>query len=114
MWRDQAYFLDILIAARRARAYSAGMDWAAFEQSPLHQDAIVRRLEIIGEAARNVSQSARDAHPEIPWRQVIGMRNRVIHEYFRVDLQKVWDVVQNDLPVLIAALERFVPPEDPT
>jgi uncharacterized protein with HEPN domain len=69
-------------------------------------------LEIIGEAARRVSQQTRDAHPEIPWEQMIGLRNRLIHEYFRVNLATVWDTVQNDLPRLIALIEPLVPPED--
>jgi len=72
----------------------------------------MRPLEIIGEAARRVSQETRDAHAEIPWEQMIGMRNRLIHEYFRVNLATVWETVQNDLPSLIALVEPLVPPEN--
>ena len=75
------------------------MTWKEFERSELHQNAVMRPLEVIGEAARRVSQQTRDAHPEIPWEQMIGMRNRLIHEYFRVNLATVWDTVQNDCPV---------------
>ena len=112
MQRDDAYLLDILIAARKARKFLEGVTWEEFKRSELHQNAVMRALEIIGEAARRVSQQTRDAHPEIPWTQMIGMRNRLIHEYFRIDLAAVWDTVQNDLPGLIELIEPLVPPED--
>ncbi len=112
MRRDEAYLLDILIAARKALRFLEGMSWEDFQQSELHQNAVMRPLEIIGEAARRVSQQTRDAHPEIPWEEMIGMRNRLIHEYFRVNLKTVWDTVHNDLPSLIALIEPLVPPED--
>jgi uncharacterized protein with HEPN domain len=111
MRRDDAYLLDILIAARKALKFLEGMTWEEFEQSELHQNAVVHLLEIIGEAARLISQETRDAHPDIPWEQMIGMRNRLIHEYFRVDLATVWDTVRNDLPRLIALVDPLVPPE---
>jgi uncharacterized protein with HEPN domain len=112
MRRDDAYLLGILIAARKALKFLEGMTWEEFEQSELHQNAVVHLLEITGEAARLVSQETRDAHPDIPWEQMIGMRNRLIHEYFRVDLATVWDTVRNDLPRLIALIDPLVPPED--
>jgi uncharacterized protein with HEPN domain len=112
MQRDDAYLLDVLIAARKALKFLAGMTWEEFGRSELHQNAVMRPLEIIGEAARRVSQQTRDAHPEIPWEQMIGLRNRLIHEYFRVNLATVWDTVQNDLPRLIALIEPLVPSED--
>jgi uncharacterized protein with HEPN domain len=111
MRRDNAYLLDILIAARKALKFLEGMTWEEFERSDLHQSAVMRPLEIIGEAARRISQQTRDAHPEIPWTQMIGLRNLLIHEYFRLDLMTVWDTVQNDLPRLIALIEPLVPPE---
>jgi uncharacterized protein with HEPN domain len=112
MRRDQAYLLDIVIAARQALRFLEGMTWEAFEQSELHQSAVMRPLEIIGEAARRISQQTREAHPEIPWAQMIGLRNRLIHEYFRIDLKTVWETVQNDLPCMIALIEPLVPSED--
>lgn len=111
MPRDDAYLLDILIAARAAIRFLEGLTWEAFEQSELHQNAVMRPLEIIGEAARRVSRDTQDAHPEIPWDQMIGMRNRLIHEYFRVNLVTVWETVQDDLPPLINLIEPLVPPE---
>ena len=113
MWRDAAYLLDILIAAREAREFSTGLSREQFEGSTLHQHAITKTLEIIGEAARKISEQTRDAHPEVPWQDIIAMRHRLVHEYFRIDLEKVWDAVQNDIPELIRLIEPLVPPEEP-
>lgn len=111
MSRDEALFLDILLAAKDALAYVENLDWDSFRMSKLHQDAVVRTLEVIGEAARMVSESSMEKHPEIPWHELIGMRNRLIHEYFRMDLEQVWSTVQDDLPKLVTSLEKIVPSE---
>ena len=112
MRRDAGYLLDILLAARRACRFLEELTWEEFAQSELHQDAVMRPLGIIGDAARRVSQQTQDAHPEIPWQQMVGMRNRLVHEYFRVDLATVWETVQNDLPYLISVIEPLVPAPD--
>ena len=102
MWRDAAHLLDMLNAARRVLMYTMDVTENEFEGNNLPQDATIRQLGIIGEAARKVSQETRDRHPEISWHEIIGIRNRLIHEYFRVDVQKVWQAAQIDVP----------PPED--
>lgn len=112
MRRDPAYLLDILIAAREALEFVAGVTRDEFERSRLHQRAVVKALEMIGEAARRISAETQAAHPGLSWSDMIGMRNRLVHGYFEVDLKKVWDTVQDDLPPLIAALESIVPPEE--
>ena len=66
---------------------------------------------IIGEAASRISEETRARHPNIPWTQIIGMRNRIVHGYFAIRLDRVWQTVQDDLPPLIAQLEALVPPE---
>ena len=111
MRRDEALLLDILIAARRAIKYMQGVSRADFEKNEMLQDAVTRPLEIIGEAAGQVSENYREAHADIPWHKMIGMRNRLIHEYFRVNYGAIWDTVQEDLPELIQLLEKLVPPE---
>lgn len=113
MWRDDAYLLDMLIAARTARQFSEELTWEEFRHSSLYQHAIAKALENIGEAARKISDSTKTAHPEIPWSQIIALRHRIVHDYFRLDLVKVWEIVQHDVPDLIGKLEPLVPPEDP-
>lgn len=113
MWRDEAYLLDILIAARLALEFRGDLTWREFQQSHLHQYAIAKAIENIGEAAGKVSAETRNAHPDIPWSQIVAVRNRIAHEYFRLDLLKVWEIVENDIPALIAAIEPLVPPEEP-
>ena len=112
MKRDDAHLLDIIIAARKATRIIQGMTWADFDGSELHQVAVIRPLEIIGEAAGRVSADTKQSHPEIPWQQMIGMRNRLIRENFRIDLEAVWHTVHKDLPELIALIEPMIPPEN--
>jgi len=111
MRRDESYLLDIVIAARRAIKHLDNIQSRTFEESELLQDAVVRALEVVGEAAEHISKEFQDAYPEIPWHKMVGMRNRLIHEYFRVNYAAVWDTVRNDLPDLIKTLEKLVPPE---
>jgi uncharacterized protein with HEPN domain len=111
MSRDDTYLVDILESAKIAWDYVFDKTWDAFYEDIQCQDAVVRRIEIIGEAARRLSQETRDAYPQIPWREMTSMRNLVIHEYDVVDINQVWDTVQNKLPPLIEELSKIVPPE---
>lgn len=112
MWRDDACLLDMLIAARKIRTFTDGVSLNQFLQQELMQHGIMRLIEILGEAARHLSDDFKKRHPEIPWRQIIGMRNRMVHEYFRVIPAKVWEVVEHEIPSLIALLEPLVPPAE--
>jgi uncharacterized protein with HEPN domain len=113
MWRDNAYLLDMLLAARKVMKYVQGVDFERFDQDEVLQDAIMRRIQIIGEAARKISQEFKEAHPEISWSEIIGMRHKLIHEYFRIISEKVWETVTNDIPALIILIEPLVPPDQP-
>jgi len=113
MSRDDAYLLDILDAARLAVEYVRGKTREQFLEDVQLQDAVIRRLAIIGEAARRVSEPTRRTHATLPWRDMIGMRNIVIHEYDDVDPEVVWDAVARDLEPVIAALEAVFPPPPP-
>ena len=113
MSRDEVYLLDIFDAARLAMQYVRGKSRDEFLADVQTQDAVIRRLAVIGEAARRVSQTARQAMPDLPWRQMVGMRNIVIHEYDDVDLEVVWDAVTRDLPLLAAALAKRLPTQEP-
>jgi uncharacterized protein with HEPN domain len=109
--RDASLLLDMLLAARDARAFVAGLDEAAFMRSRLHQNAVIRSLEVIGEAAGKVSPATQAAHPEIPWREITGMRHRLIHDYADVRLDLVFAVACERLGSLIEALEPLIPGE---
>jgi uncharacterized protein with HEPN domain len=113
MWRDDARLLDMLLAARELDKYTTGVSFEEFDQNRLLQHAVIRLIEIVGEAARNVSSEFKAAHPEIPWLGIVGIRNQLIHEYFRVSPDKVWEVVKKDMAALIAQIEPLVPPEEP-
>jgi uncharacterized protein with HEPN domain len=111
--RDQAYLLDILIASRKALEFVKGLSFEEFQDSELHQSAVIRPLEIIGEAARMISDDVKAQHPEIPWGDMIGMRNRLIHEYFDISLATIWETVHDDLPHLIQQIAPLVPADSP-
>ena len=108
---DASYLLDMLVAARDAVVFADGLSFSEFARDQRTQLAILKCVEIVGEAASRVSAETREAHPAIPWREIVGMRNRLVHAYFEIDLRLVWDTVRNDLPPLIAQLEPLVPPE---
>ena len=111
MWRDDAYLLDMLLAGRKVRGFTKNVTWEQFQSDELVQNAVMRQIQIIGEAARKVSSPCQQAHAEIPWQEIIGMRNRLIHEYFRIIPDRVWEVVEKDIPELIRLIEPLVPPD---
>lgn len=105
---DRVYLYHISEAVRRASAYIAGLDEAAFAASPLVQDGVIRQLEIIGEATRHISHAFRQAHPQLRWDDMAGMRDKLIHDYFGVDLGSVWLTATEDLPKLNAAIPALL------
>jgi uncharacterized protein with HEPN domain len=111
MSRDVEWLLDILEASKRAVMFVTGKTEEEFHEDIECQYAVTRTIEIIGEAARRISDHTRNLHPELPWRDMISMRNRLIHEYDDVDLALVWETVSDDLPHLISLIEPLVPPE---
>lgn len=111
MSRDDTYLVDILESAQIALGYVLDKTWDQFYENIQCQDAVVRRIEIIGEAARRVTPETRTKYPEIEWREMTSMRNLVIHEYDIVDIGQVWDTVQNKFPSLVEKLKEIVPPE---
>ena len=108
MKSDAVFLHHILDATNRIEQYLTGVSYDRFLQDTLLQDGVVRQMEIIGEAARNVSTTLRNAHPELPWGKMIGIRNILIHAYFRVDLFIVWDTAQSDLPRLKQQTEQLL------
>jgi uncharacterized protein with HEPN domain len=104
---EQLYLVHIREAIADIRAYAAGGE-SAFRADRMQQDAIIRKLEVIGEAVKHLSVPTRDRQPQIPWKQVAGMRDHLTHGYFGVDLTLVWRVVERDLDALDAAVAALI------
>lgn len=107
----RVYLAHILECIGRIESYVA-KGKAAFFAEPMIQDAVIRNFEIIGEAAKRVPDAYREANPSIPWRSLASFRDVLIHQYEGVSLPRVWDVIENDLPGLKAALTALLPPLD--
>jgi uncharacterized protein with HEPN domain len=103
----QFYVDDMIDAASKAMVYSDGLDQPTFISSGLNYDATVRNLEIIGEAATHIPAEIRDATPQIPWRQIVATRNRLIHGYLGIDNDTLWSIIQDDIPALLESLEKL-------
>jgi uncharacterized protein with HEPN domain len=108
---DTAYLWDMRIAAREAMSFVAGRDFDAFVADGVLIHALEREFEIIGKAARRISDAYRSSHPEIPWRGIIGLRNVIAHDYSDVDLTSLWKTLREDLPALLETLERLLEPD---
>ena len=108
MKNDLVYLKHIKESVDSIRDYIGSADFESFSRDEKTIDAVIRKIEIIGEAASNLSQEFRDAHLEIPWRDMIDMRNVLIHEYFGVIVKTVWDTVQDDLPELEKMIDKVI------
>ena len=112
MQHDLIRVRHMLAAAKEAIEFAAGKTRMDLEKDRLHMLAIIKSIEIIGEAASKVTETFKTANSYIPWNDIINMRNRLIHAYFDVNLDIIWQTVKTDLPDLIKALEEIIPPEE--
>ena len=104
---DRIYLRHVHEAIGDIEQYaSPGRD--AFMSDKMRQDALIRKLEVIGEAIKNLSDNAKHRRPDIPWKRIAGMRDRLTHDYFGVDLTLVWAVVEKDVPMLKTAIEQLL------
>ena len=109
MPRDyKVYLEDILQAIGKIREYTFGLSLGAFAADAKTFDAVVRNLEVIGEAARTVPEATRSQHPEVDWKKIAGLRNILIHQYFGVDAELIWDIIQNKLRPLEEQIQAMV------
>lgn len=99
---------DILECVTKIEDYTAGMTFADFRASPKTVDAVYRNLEVIGEAARHIPPDIEARHPAVPWSRMRGMRDVLIHEYFGVDLETVWQTIHSNLPQLLDVLRKVL------
>jgi uncharacterized protein with HEPN domain len=107
--RQSADFLeDIRSAAQKARDFASGLSFTAFAADEKSVFAVVRALEIVGEAAKRIPQDVRDANPDVPWRAMAGIRDKLIHDYTSINLEIVWKTLEEDLPELISQMERII------
>jgi len=105
---DFVYLRHMLDAISKIEEYTAGMDEPAFLSDDKTKDSVVRQLEVVGMAANQVSRPFQTAHSSLPWREIVGMRNKVAHDYLGVDFRQVWKTVKHDLPPLKAALASAI------
>lgn len=110
---DRLYLGHMLDAARKIVEKTQDLDRSAFDRDEDRRLAVVHLIQTFGEAARRVSDDKRGEYPDIPWRQAIAMRHKIVHDYFQIDEDIVWEVAITDLPPLLTALSRLLPEEPP-
>lgn len=108
MRNHRLYLKDIFEAMNAAQTFIEGMDFEAFATDDKTASAVVRKLEIIGEATKNVPEDIRQQYPQVPWRNMAGMRDRIIHRYFAVNYTIVWDTVKDHLPPLQSIIGQIL------
>ena len=107
---DSIYLRHVLDAIGRIEEYTKGITRKGFLNDHLRQDAVIRQIEVIGEAVKKLSAETKEKHPLTPWSDVAGMRDKLIHHYFGVDLDAVWDTVRRDIPVLKKQIAKILGP----
>ena len=109
---DWAYVGHMLDMSQKALDFVSGLNRTDYDQDEPLRLALTHIIQILGEAARQVSSEFRERHPQIPWHEIIGMRHRIVHDYLNADEDIVWEVVRQDLPALVESLRKIVPPEE--
>lgn len=102
------YLYDILDSITRIRRYVHGLDETSFLKDEILQDAVVRRVEVIGEAVGRLSDALKERYPNVPWRDIKDMRNKLIHDYGHVDLELVWSVTQTEIDPLASEIRKII------
>lgn len=111
--RDAGLLWDMIRHAREAVGFVAGKSWEDYQQNVLLRRAVERSVQIVGEAANELSPEFHAAHPEIPWRPIIGQRHVLVHDYGEIEDDKIWRVATTHIPALILLVEPLMPPPPP-
>jgi uncharacterized protein with HEPN domain len=104
---ESLYIADIEESCEKVLRFTKGMTYKDFVYDDLHFDAVLRNLEIIGEAVKNISEETRQNYPDVKWRKIAGFRDIVAHEYFGVNDETVWDIVENEIPALLEIVKTM-------
>lgn len=109
MKKDSSIFLEhILGSIEKIEAFSKNLSKEDLSKSELNQYAIIRAIEVIGEAAKNLPDSLKNKYSRIPWKEIVGTRDKIIHHYFGVDLDVIWDIIKGDLPTLKKEIKKIL------
>jgi uncharacterized protein with HEPN domain len=109
MSRDVGFYLaDIELACKKIIRYTSGFTFKKFTHEDEKYDAVLRNLEIIGEAVKHIPDDIRDRYPKIKWRKIAGLRDIVAHEYFGISDELIWDIVQNEIPPLLKSIRALI------
>lgn len=108
MKQDKVYIQHIIDEIRFVIKESADLKYESFIENEIYTRAFSRSLEIIGEAAKNLSSTFKDSHKDIEWKKIAGMRDKLVHEYFKVDFEIMWDVIKNKLPELLTRVNKLI------
>jgi len=106
--RDQASILDIKKAATRAQSFVKDTSWEVFEKDIKTQSAVLYQIAILGEAVKRLSSEFRSQYPNVPWSQIAGMRDKLVHDYDGTDFERIWGVLNSDIPELLKAVETIL------
>lgn len=108
---DKEFVIDMLISCQNIMEYTEGMDFSKFREDKKTKDAVIRNIEILGEAVKRLSTQIKEKYPEVEWNEIARTRDKIVHFYFGIDEEIIWDIINKDIPVLKQKLEKIIEQE---